>query len=186
MKFVELFTKRCISTFTFKYLAACIVQCALGSDLRFTLCTILKLQSYIPAHDGDYWRLLTPGEYKITACAPPRYGCATHQVEVDNPAFSEAKIVDFTLPFAKPQKSSVQEIDAKENNVPIDVSSPSFLALNPHFFSFFNKMNFLSLIYGMIILLQDEEYNLSELEYEERMAELRDLLRNYWDKQPVY
>jgi hypothetical protein len=32
----------------------------------------------------------------------------------------------------------------------------------------------------------DEEEEMSPVEYEERMQQLRDLLRDYWDKQPMY
>jgi hypothetical protein len=50
------------------------------------------------AHDGDYWRLLVPGQYEVTACAPPRYGCASKNVVVTNPSHTEAKKVLFKLP----------------------------------------------------------------------------------------
>ena len=33
---------------------------------------------------------------------------------------------------------------------------------------------------------EEDEFNLSQLEYAERMADLRDMLRRYWNKQPVY
>ncbi|ELU13575.1 hypothetical protein CAPTEDRAFT_229247 [Capitella teleta] len=98
------------------------------------------------AHGGDYWRLLPPGTYEITACAGAQFECVTQEVQVDNPAFSEAKVLDFTLP-------AVRTKDAVAEN-----------QLSP----------------------DDDEYNLTEMEYEERMTELRDLLRNYWDKQPMF
>jgi carboxypeptidase E len=51
------------------------------------------------AHDGDYWRLLIPGQYQVTACALPLYGCETKSVTVSNQPYSTAKTVDFYLPF---------------------------------------------------------------------------------------
>lgn len=53
---------------------------------------------YFPAHDGDYWRLLIPGHYEVTACAAPEYDCVSKEVTVENPVHSEAKEVSFTLP----------------------------------------------------------------------------------------
>lgn len=53
---------------------------------------------YLTAHDGDYWRLLVAGRYNVTACAPPQYGCVSHTVEVTNPAYEEAQVLDFVLP----------------------------------------------------------------------------------------
>jgi len=50
------------------------------------------------AHDGDYWRLLVAGRYKVTACALPKYRCVTKSVVVTNPERTEAKKVDFVLP----------------------------------------------------------------------------------------
>jgi hypothetical protein len=52
------------------------------------------------AHDGDYWRLLVPGQYDVIVCAPPRYDCAHKAVVVTNPAHNEAQKVDFVLPLA--------------------------------------------------------------------------------------
>jgi hypothetical protein len=49
------------------------------------------------AHDGDYWRLLVPGRYTVTACAEPEYACTSKTVDVDNKAHSMAQTVDFTL-----------------------------------------------------------------------------------------
>lgn len=48
-------------------------------------------------HGGDYFRLLTPGEYEITAYQEG-YIPKTQQVTVTNPAYEEAQRVDFDLP----------------------------------------------------------------------------------------
>lgn len=53
------------------------------------------------AHDGDYWRLLTDGDYIVTACAGRKYECVSKQVEVRNADYSEAQGVYFSLPRAQ-------------------------------------------------------------------------------------
>ena len=51
------------------------------------------------AQDGDYWRLLTPGEYELTATVK-NYVPLTRRVLVTNPFHEEAYIVNFELkPF---------------------------------------------------------------------------------------
>lgn len=52
------------------------------------------------AHDGDYWRLLISGEYRVSACALPKYGCVTKSVTVENRPHTLAQIVNFKLPLA--------------------------------------------------------------------------------------
>jgi len=47
-------------------------------------------------HDGDYWRILTPGEYEITAIAEG-YLPLTHDVKISNPHHEEAIRRDFDL-----------------------------------------------------------------------------------------
>ena len=47
--------------------------------------------------DGDYWRLLVPGSYEITASAKG-YQPQTHLVELKA---SEGKVVNFTLKLAE-------------------------------------------------------------------------------------
>jgi len=47
-------------------------------------------------HDGDYWRILTPGEYEITAIAEG-YLPLTHDVKISNPHHQEALRRDFDL-----------------------------------------------------------------------------------------
>ncbi|TRY80294.1 hypothetical protein TCAL_04318 [Tigriopus californicus] len=47
-------------------------------------------------HNGDYWRLLTPGEYEITVEAPG-YAPQSKLVEVDRHVHEEAPILNFEL-----------------------------------------------------------------------------------------
>ena len=61
------------------------------------------------AHDGDYWRLLIDGQYKVTACAPPSYGCTSQSVTVTNVPFTEAERVDFTLPTVTDEEDESEE-----------------------------------------------------------------------------
>jgi carboxypeptidase E len=68
------------------------------------------------AHDGDYWRLLIPGKYAVSACALPEYGCTSKTVVVENAEFSAAKVVDFTLPAAADVDQQLQQ------EVPVDYS----------------------------------------------------------------
>ena len=67
------------------------------------------------AHGGDYWRLLTDGHYKVTACAPPKYGCASVEVTVNNVPFTEAKRVDFKLPLLPNLTDQEEELDINAN-----------------------------------------------------------------------
>ncbi|KAB7504589.1 Carboxypeptidase E [Armadillidium nasatum] len=48
------------------------------------------------AHEGDYWRLLTPGDYEVTATAEG-YMPLTHSISVENPPHTKAKELDFYL-----------------------------------------------------------------------------------------
>lgn len=54
----------------------------------------------MPAHEGDYWRLLVPGRYTVTACADEQYDCVSKAVVVESRPHTVAQIVDFTLPLA--------------------------------------------------------------------------------------
>ena len=47
-------------------------------------------------HDGDYWRLLTPGEYEVTVSAPG-YLSETKLVEVSDNGHGEAPLLNFNL-----------------------------------------------------------------------------------------
>jgi len=55
----------------------------------------------VSAHEGDYWRLLIPGTYTVTACADEQYKCVSKEVVIVNHPHTEAQIVDFTLPLAE-------------------------------------------------------------------------------------
>lgn len=60
----------------------------------------------LAAHDGDYWRLLIPGRYTVTACADEQYECVSKSVVVENPPHTVAKSVDFTLTLAAPEQQA--------------------------------------------------------------------------------
>jgi carboxypeptidase E len=64
------------------------------------------------AHDGDYWRLLIPGNYEVRACALPAYGCVTKSVTVVNQPLSLAKTVDFYLSFESDAEDLGNALDA--------------------------------------------------------------------------
>ena len=59
----------------------------------------------LTAHEGDYWRLLIPGTYTVTACADDQYDCVSKSVVVDNHPHTVAQTVDFTLPELSQQAS---------------------------------------------------------------------------------
>jgi len=67
------------------------------------------------AHDGDYWRLLVPGHYTVTACALPLYDCVSKRVHVKDSGHNEAQIVNFVLPLAADQ--SINEQLLNEDNM---------------------------------------------------------------------
>jgi len=56
------------------------------------------------ARSGDYWRLLTPGEYEATASIK-NYQPLTRRVLVTNPMHQEAFVVDFNLKPAQEPRS---------------------------------------------------------------------------------
>ena len=59
------------------------------------------------AQDGDYWRLLVPGSYEVTATAK-EYEPQTKQVEIRS---DEEKVVNFTLRLVN-EKSNYIESEA--------------------------------------------------------------------------
>nr|XP_045582871.1 carboxypeptidase E-like [Procambarus clarkii] len=63
-------------------------------------------------HDGDYWRLLVPGEYEITATADG-YLPLTHVVTVTNPPHREAITRDFDL-TAAPNDSKLLQVTGED------------------------------------------------------------------------
>lgn len=67
------------------------------------------------AHDGDYWRLLVDGDYEVTVCALPQYGCVEKTLTVENQKHAMAMKVDFQLPYGKTVQSGGQnELDELE------------------------------------------------------------------------
>ena len=65
------------------------------SDINFLIVNI-DLYMYATVHDGDYWRLLTPGQYIVTAYHEG-YQPLSHRVNVYNRPHHEAQRVDFHL-----------------------------------------------------------------------------------------
>lgn len=57
---------------------------------------LLLKNTNIPVHDGDYYRLLTNGDYHVTA-SMDGYLSSTKWVTVVNKPHAEAKIINFTL-----------------------------------------------------------------------------------------
>ena len=70
----------------------------------------------ISGQQGDYWRLLVPGQYEVKACAAPKYKCVGKMVTITNPRHTEAQVVNFILPAAT-AKSQKREKFVNENQV---------------------------------------------------------------------
>lgn len=76
-------------------------------------------------HDGDYWRLLTPGEYEITA-AKPGFDPQTKLVEVTENGHREAPVVNFELLPEGSEEEEEEGIDydgghEEDEHIPEDV-----------------------------------------------------------------
>lgn len=74
----------------------------------------------LSVHDGDYWRLLTPGEYEITVSAPG-YSAQNKLVEVVDNGHEEAPVVDFEL---QPEKEEDIMAPAPKKRSSWDVMPP--------------------------------------------------------------
>jgi len=66
-------------------------------------------------HDGDYWRLLTPGEYELTATLDG-FVSQTKRVLVTNPHHTEAFVVNFELQPSNDERRNWNW----EGDVPLD------------------------------------------------------------------
>lgn len=66
--------------------------------LFLVFCIELIIVSFFAVHDGDYWRLLTPGEYEVTASSDG-YEPSTKLVEVNmnHEEHKEAPVLKFQL-----------------------------------------------------------------------------------------
>jgi len=60
----------------------------------------------LTAHEGDYWRLLIPGRYTVTACADEQYDCVSKSVVVENHPHTVAQTVNFRLPLSAPEQQA--------------------------------------------------------------------------------
>ncbi len=71
---------------------------------------------------GDYFRLLTPGEYEVTVISPG-YQPLSKLVQVGDPIHAEASVVNFDL-----LPESLLEADGSDNLLPEDTESDQFEA----------------------------------------------------------
>ncbi|XP_063912973.1 carboxypeptidase E-like [Zophobas morio] len=89
----------------------------------------------VSVHDGDYFRLLTPGKYKITAY---KDGYLPHSriVTVTNPAHSSAQRVDFALkpisvpPYVRIQSNSYADLDFDDKYGDLQEAWTNWINLN--------------------------------------------------------
>ena len=88
---------------------------------------------FLPVLDGDYWRLLTPGEYEITVLAEG-YEPETKLVEVDDNGHGEAPVLNFDMAPAMEEGEEQQHLgdEAYDQLMQANFDPVSYLINNVH------------------------------------------------------
>jgi carboxypeptidase E len=124
------------------------------------------------AHDGDYWRLLIPGEYNVTVTAEPYYLPKSQVITVENHPKQGAMEVDWALehaPKTPDAKNEVKKMDRQEENLVDDEN------LGQDDEEYYRN---LKAIYD-----EGDDEVMSQQEYLERLDALKRILANYMDEE---
>ena len=95
---------------------------------------VLIIFVVIAVHDGDYWRLLTPGEYEVTASSDG-YEPSTKLVEVNmnHEEHKEAPVLKFSLEKVAKFLSYCRVVRAKTNNgIDYRYKTSKYFQLHPY------------------------------------------------------